>query len=153
MVIIASVAQSRNDYPEAVQHGSDSSSAMDTATTYVAPRTCTIVDEGETTRAAKKRTAPLSDYANAAAYVLIAEPGAGKTTAFKTEAAKQGALYVTVRNFRTFDRPEWRGRTLFLDGLGRVARGNRGWPDAAGRYPEEAGPFGTPALPAVLPVG
>ena len=103
---------------------------MDTATTYVAPRTCTIVDEGETTRAAKKRTAPLSDYANAAAYVLIAEPGAGKTTAFKTEAAKQGALYVTVRNFRTFDRPEWRGRTLFLDGLDESRAGT-----ADGRTP------------------
>ena len=91
---------------------------MDTATTYVAPRTCTTVDGGETTRDAKKRTAPLSDYADVAAYVLIAEPGAGKTTAFKTEAASQGGGYVTVRNFRTFeDKPEWQDTTLFLDGL------------------------------------
>ena len=50
--------------------------------------------------------------------MLIAEPGAGKTTAFKAEAESQDGTYVTVRNFRTFDdRPEWRGTTLFLDGL------------------------------------
>ena len=86
---------------------------MDAAPIYVAPRTCTIVDdEGEANRDAKKRAAPLSGYADAAAYVLIAEPDAGKTTAFKTEAAKLGALCVTVRNFCTFDRPEWRGRAL-----------------------------------------
>ena len=91
---------------------------MDTATPYIAPRTCTIVDEGESTRGSKERVAPLSDYAIAAAYVLIAEPGAGKTTAFKTEAARHGGTYVTVRNFLTFDdRPEWHDTTLFLDGL------------------------------------
>ena len=51
--------------------------------------------------------------------MLIAEPGAGKTTAFETEAAKQWAVCVTVRNFLRFDKPEWRDVTLFLDGLGR----------------------------------
>ena len=80
---------------------------MDTAKTYVAPRACTVVDEGEETPDVKGRSVPLSDYANAAAYVLIAEPGAGKTTAFKTEAESHGATYDTIRNFRTFDdRPE-----------------------------------------------
>ena len=91
---------------------------MDTSTTYVAPRTCTVVIEGKATPDANERGAPLSGYANAAAYVLIAEPGAGKTTAFKAEAASQGSTYVTVRNFRAFDdKPEWHGKTLFLDGL------------------------------------
>ena len=63
------------------------------------------------------RQAPLTDYADAAAYVLIAEPGAGKTTAFKTETARQQAVCITVRNFLRFDKPEWRDATLFLDGL------------------------------------
>ena len=91
---------------------------MDTATNYVAPRTCTVVNEGEATRDAKERAVPLSGYANVAAYVLIAEPGAGKTTAFRTEARVQGGRYDTVRNFRTFDdKPEWHDTTLFLDGL------------------------------------
>ena len=87
---------------------------MNTATTYVAPRTCTAVNEGKPERT---EPLPLSHYADAAAYVLIAEPGAGKTTTFKTEAATQGGVYVTVRDFRTFDdRPEWHDTTLFLDG-------------------------------------
>ncbi len=97
---------------------------MDTTTTYVASRTCTVVNEGEVTRDVKAGTAPLSDYANTAAYVLIAEPGAGKTTAFKSEAASQEGTYVTVRNFRTFDdEPEWHDTTLFLDGLDEVRAG------------------------------
>ena len=91
---------------------------MDTAATYVAPRTCTVVNEGEPNRGAEKSSTTLTDYADAAAYVLIAEPGAGKTTAFKTEAARQGSVYETVRDFRTFDdKPEWHDTTLFLDGL------------------------------------
>ncbi len=86
--------------------------------TYVAPRTCTVVDDSQAPREARDRPTPLTSYANSAAYVLIAEPGAGKTTAFKAEAASQGGTYVTVRNFRTFDdRPEWKDTTLFLDGL------------------------------------
>ena len=95
-----------------------SSGNMESDEPYVAPRTCTIVDESEETRNAKGPKEPLEAYANSAAYVLIAEPGAGKTTAFKTEAASRGGVYETVRNFRTFDdKPEWHGTTLFLDGL------------------------------------
>ena len=96
---------------------------MDTATPYVAPRTCTVVDEAEPKKDAKKPATPLDNYADVAAYVLIAEPGAGKTTAFKIEAAKQGAVCVTVRDFRTFEKPEWRDTTLFLDGLDEARAG------------------------------
>ena len=83
---------------------------------YVAPRTCTVVKERDAKSNSDAQT-PLTRYDNAGAYVLIAEPGAGKTTAFESEGAKAGAKYVPVRKFRTFDRPEWRGKTLFLDGL------------------------------------
>ena len=76
-----------------------------------------MVDERERERTEGK-SAPLTSFAEAPAFVLIAEPGAGKTTAFTTEAARHGAAYVTVRDFRTFDdKPERHGRTLFLDGL------------------------------------
>ncbi len=92
--------------------------------TYVAPRTCTVVNEGEGSDNAKAGTAPLSSYANAAAYVLIAEPGAGKTTAFETEAKSQDGECVTVRKFLTYDdRPEWHNTTLFLDGLDEARAG------------------------------
>ena len=102
---------------------------MDDAAGYVAPRTWTVVDEREPQRDGGKQ-APPTDYANAAAYVLIAEPGAGKTTAFETEAAKQGAVCVTVRNFLRLDKPEWRDATLFLDGLdeSRAGPGDRRTP-------------------------
>lgn len=91
---------------------------MDKETTFVAPRTCTVVDEGESNRDAKKSAKPLINYADASAYVLIGEPGAGKTTSFKSEAGNQGGVYVPVRKFLTFDeQPEWQGKTLFLDGL------------------------------------
>ena len=102
---------------------------MDDAPGYVASRTCTVVDEREPPRDSG-RQAPLTDYADTAAYVLIAEPGAGKTTAFETEAAKQGAVCVTVRNFLRYDKPEWRDATLFLDGLdeSRAGPGDRRTP-------------------------
>ena len=102
---------------------------MDDAPEYVALRTGTVVDEDEPPRDGD-RQAPLTDYADTSAYVLIAEPGAGKTTAFKTEAAKQGAVHVTVRNFLRFDKPEWRDTTLFLDGLdeSRARPGDRRTP-------------------------
>ena len=96
---------------------------MDAATTYVAPRTCTLVDDSDSKRGAKAAAVPLIGYADVAAYVLIAEPGAGKTTAFKTEAERQGGKYVTVGDFRTFDKPEWRQTTLFLDGLDEARAG------------------------------
>ena len=94
----------------------DREQAIDDAPGYVVSRTCTVVDEREPQRDGGGQS-PLADYADTAAYVLIAEPGAGKTTALKTEAAKQGAVCVTVRNFLRFDKPEWRDATLFLDGL------------------------------------
>ena len=86
------------------------------ATKYFAPRTCSVVDEAAGS-VSDGRHAPLGVYSDTAAYVLIAEPGAGKTTAFETEAARQGGICETVRNFLRLDKPEWRGRTLFLDGL------------------------------------
>ena len=91
---------------------------MDTAPRHVAPRTCRVVDESDPNPGAAKSSRPLGKYADAAAYVLIAEPGAGKTTAFKSEAASPGCEYATVTDFRTFDdKPEWHGKTLYLDGL------------------------------------
>ncbi len=95
---------------------------MDADRPYVAPRTCRTVADSEPHGDAGKQ-APLSSYANTAAYVLIAEPGAGKTTAFETEAVSQGGAYSTVRNFLSLNKPEWRGKTLFLDGLDELRAG------------------------------
>ena len=61
---------------------------------------------------------PLADWDHLGAYVLLAEPGAGKTEAFKAMAQRPHAVYVKARDFATLDRSaEWRGKTLYIDGL------------------------------------
>ena len=93
----------------------------------VVPRTCTEVPDNERDREPDSR--PLDVYRAAPAYVLLGDPGAGKTTAFERECEAcggDGAL-VAVRDFLTFEprsRPEWRGKTLFLDGLDEVRAGS-----------------------------
>ena len=71
------------------QDSSDSKGALDTAVSCVAQSTCGVVSESEVTRDTKERTVPLISYAKDGAYVLTAEPGASKTTAFETGAASQ----------------------------------------------------------------
>ena len=72
----------------------------------------------------------LSDFRSARAYVLLGEPGSGKTTAFEVESKADGnASIVPARRFirRHVDsHPEWRCSTLFVDGLDelRVGAGN-----------------------------
>ena len=101
------------------------------------PRTCTPVpDERGSVRAAPgapvpaAESRPLADCRDVSAYVLLGDPGAGKTTAFRSECAALGgehALVVAARDFLTFDpaaRPEWSGKTLFIDGLDEVRAGS-----------------------------
>ena len=100
------------------------------------PRTCTPVpDERESERAAPGAAAPtaesrpLAACRDVSAYVLLGDPGAGKTTALRSECAALGgehALLVAARDFLAFDpaaRPEWRGKALFIDGLDEVRAG------------------------------
>ena len=82
-----------------------------------------IGDKGET-----GPPEPLAAYRTTPAYVLLGDPGAGKTTAFEKEKSRPGkpAEYVTARDFLTLDlarRPEWRTKTLFIDGLDEVRTG------------------------------
>lgn len=65
-------------------------------------------------------TRMLSDWRDLDAYVLLGEPGSGKTVAFQTEALADGedALYITVRDFVTLGLPPSAvGKTLFIDAL------------------------------------
>jgi len=84
------------------------------------PRTCTEVggDSPQT------QSRALDDYRDAAAYVLLGDPGAGKTSCFKAEARATNGLFITARDFLTFDaNPEWGERTLFIDGLDETRAG------------------------------
>ena len=80
-------------------------------------------------RMARGESRPLEEYREAPAYVLVGDPGAGKTTAFEAECAALGdqACLVTARDFLTFkpqDHPEWGGKVLFIDGLDEVRAGS-----------------------------
>ena len=60
--------------------------------------------------------------------MLLGDPGAGKTTAFEAECKALGekACLITARNFLTFEpqsHPEWRDKTLFIDGLDEIRVG------------------------------
>ena len=90
---------------------------------FIAPRTCREVVGRQSAKPPGDASVPLAEFAQLNAYVLIGEPGAGKTTALKTEKEAQGGVYLTVRDFLTFNNPEWRGTTLYLDGLDEVRAG------------------------------
>lgn len=63
-----------------------------------------------------------------AAWVLLGEPGAGKSEAFGMEARATGALCISIAKFLSDDPdPKWAGITLFLDGLDetRASGGDR----------------------------
>lgn len=72
------------------------------------------------------RSYPLSDLRSERAYVLLGDPGAGKTTAFEHEARADGALYATARGFIRGDLDgilDAENAILFIDGLDEVRAG------------------------------
>ena len=93
-------------------------------TTYV-PRNCFVQSsENEVEDEAR----PLADFRHAPAYVLLGDPGAGKTTAFHQERKALGdrAEFLTARHFLRSDpsiHPEWKDKVLFIDGLDEVRAG------------------------------
>ena len=91
-------------------------------------RTCTEVPPEGVSGIGASTAKPLSAYRSKSAYVLLGDPGSGKTTEFvrESEALGDTAAYVTARNFvkRDLDsHPEWRDRTLFIDGLDEMRAG------------------------------
>ena len=97
----------------------------------VVPRTCRKIPQSDSRGRSELPPRPVEEWEDKAAYVLLGPPGSGKTTIFDHEAARQGGLYVTARDFLTFDdRPEWHDTTLFIDGLDESRAGT-----ADGRTP------------------
>ena len=95
----------------------------------VVPRTCTeLRDDDRASVSEPARSKPLVAFRECSAYVLLGDPGMGKTTVFGTEACAlgQSALNVDARDFANFDaddHPEWAGKTLFIDGLDEIRVG------------------------------
>jgi len=81
------------------------------------------------TTAGDDRSRPLAAYRDAAAFVLLGDPGAGKTSEFEREVEALGnddALFLPARDFLAFAetrKAEWSGKTLFIDGLDEIRAG------------------------------
>lgn len=95
----------------------------------IVSRTCTEIPPGNADPNREKNSRPLKEFRSEPAYVLLGDPGAGKTTAFESECTALGrdACLVTARDFITLDlnsHPEWCEKTLFVDGLDEVRAGS-----------------------------
>lgn len=90
---------------------------------FFVPRTCTEIAERQGGEAS---SCPLQVFREQQAYVLLGEPGAGKSKAFELEkkACGDDGVLVSARDFVTLPRNEWRGKTLFIDGLDEMRAGN-----------------------------
>ncbi len=89
----------------------------------IVPRTCEEILPSDSDQ--DKGSLPLKEFRSATVYVLLGNPGSGKTTVFKTECERLGddACFITARDFTALDldsHPEWRGKTLFIDGLDEI---------------------------------
>ena len=89
------------------------------------PRTCVEFNQQSDATNQNCESLSLEDCRSIDAYVLLAGPGAGKTTTFIEEAElAEDGRYVTARDFLTFQsNPEWGGKTLFIDGLDEMRAG------------------------------
>ena len=91
-------------------------------------RVCTEVHTNGWSDPLRGESRPLSGFRSRPALVLLGDPGAGKTTEFKQErrALGESAEYIPARDFIALDidsHPEWREKTLFIDGLDEVRAG------------------------------
>jgi hypothetical protein len=89
---------------------------------FLVARSCTR----KTEKTGAHESLPLEAYRDLPAYVLLGDPGAGKTAFFKSEAEESSGEYIRARNFATFEpSAEHQGKTLFIDGLDEM-RANGG---------------------------
>ena len=100
------------------------------STSNLIPRTCTEVATDNSARGSIVGPQPLSAFRDVPAYVLLGEPGAGKTTEFEQECHALGdqAEWISARRFAKSDiasHPEWRDKVLFIDGLDETRAGGR----------------------------
>ena len=96
--------------------------------TSTVPRTCTELVVDQDRGLILTRSQPWSAFDLRRAYVLLGDAGSGKTTEFKreAEALDASAEFISAREFSRTDvdsRPEWRGKTLFIDGLDEMRAG------------------------------
>lgn len=94
---------------------------------HIVPRRVRLIPEKESETAATPESRPLSDFRVLAAWVLLGEPGAGKTSAFEQEAEATGGLKISIAEFLIEGlQDDLCGKTLFLDGLDETRASGEG---------------------------
>lgn len=87
---------------------------------FFVERTCTEIVPNSQERISRS----LTDYRERAAYVLLGDPGAGKTNSFVQEVNESGGEYIKARDFALFENnPQNQGKILFIDGLDEMRTG------------------------------
>ena len=94
----------------------------------IVPRTCTEIRQRTLDQMLDVQFTSLEEVRSAPAYVLLGDPGSGKSTEFDQECKKLGkeAVLITARDFLALpssNSSEWQGKTLFIDGLDEVRAG------------------------------
>ena len=113
------------------------------------PRTCTEIVTATHASSGTATSRPLSEFRNVPAYVLLGEPGSGKTTAFEQECRALGdhAQLISARRFAKADidnRTEWRDKVLFIDGLDETRAGGDGGISALDEIQSRLDALGSP---------
>lgn len=84
------------------------------------PRSCTARNEQN----GQNKSLPLANYRGESAYVLLGDPGAGKTRSFEQEAEATGGYYIRARSFAALEpSSDLTEKTLFIDGLDEMRAG------------------------------
>jgi hypothetical protein len=82
----------------------------------------------------RRDTRPLHEWRDTDAYVLLGDPGAGKSESLRSEALASAGVYRSARDFIALGvEPASVGKTLFIDGLDEMRAGG-----ADGRVPLDA---------------
>lgn len=87
---------------------------------------------------------PLSYYRDVQAWVLLADPGAGKSDVFASLSCSEGGTYVSARDFVEMDFPSGQQEPLFIDGLDEVTAGSASGVTPLGTIRQKLQQLGTP---------
>ena len=87
---------------------------------------------------------PLSHYRDVPAWVLLADPGAGKSDVFFTLSLIEGGICVSARDFVELDLPTDWHEPLFIDGLDEITSGHAMGSTPLGQIRQKLQQLGTP---------
>ena len=88
---------------------------------HIALRTIRVAKDNDDSNRQETPELPLEDFRDADAWILLGEPGAGKSTSLEAEAEHCESQFLTIAEFVSGDLPaDLKDKTLFLDGLDEV---------------------------------